>query len=228
MASQHTHTALVQFYDVMTKHFGPMHWWPGDTPFEVIIGAILTQNTAWTNVEKCITAIKNDNAMDPYSMHVMPDEILKEMIRSSGYYNQKTKKIRAFLDFFHSTYNADIDAMKRQPIEILRPQLLSLFGIGPETADSILLYALDKPVFVIDAYTRRILSRHHLINPSADYETIRSLFEDNLDRDVQLYNEYHALIVNLGKDFCGTKPRCEKCPLRQFLRDDEQKKCVGN
>ena len=154
-------------------------------------------------------------------MYNLPDEKIKQMIRSSGYYNQKTKKIRAFLEFFHNTYNADINEMKQQPLEKLRPQLLNLFGIGPETADSILLYALDKPVFVVDAYTRRMLSRHHLIDQSADYETIRLLFEDNLDRDVHLYNEYHALIVNLGKDFCGTKPRCENCPLRQFLRDDE-------
>ncbi len=217
MISQNATAALTAFYDALEQFYGPRNWWPGDTPFEVAVGAILTQNTSWSNVEKCIAMIKQHDCMDPRRLTALPEEKLKTLIRSSGYYNQKAKKLIGFLDFLNKEYDSDMDTMKRVPLEKLRSQLLALHGIGPETADSILLYALDKPVFVVDAYTRRVLSRHHLIDPAYDYETIRLFFEDNLDRDVRLYNEYHALIVNVGKDFCRTKPCCEVCPLRPFL-----------
>lgn len=208
---------LVTYFNAMFDAYGPLSWWPGDTPFEVIIGAILTQNTTWKNVEKCIRLLKQHNLMDPHRLRQLDTDTLKELIRSSGYYNQKTKKINHFLDYFDREYRCEVHLMIRQPLEKLRGELLELNGIGPETADSILLYALNKPVFVVDAYTRRILSRHAIIEPTADYETIRMLFENTIPRDVALYNEFHALIVNVGKDFCRTRPLCDNCPLRQFL-----------
>lgn len=207
-------TALLQeLYDKMLKRFGPQYWWPGETPFEVMVGAILTQNTNWGNVEKAIANLKNKNLLDARKILAMPPETLAELIRPAGYFNVKTQRLRNFLGYFVETYGADMARMRERPIATLREELLAVKGIGPETADSILLYALDKPSFVIDTYTHRVLSRHFLITEEADYDEMQQLMMSSFPEDVPHYNEYHALLVRIGKDFCKPKPQCEKCPL---------------
>lgn len=198
----------------MYRSIGPLHWWPADSPFEVIIGAILTQNTAWTNVEKAITALKEKNLLHPRRLYAIREKTLAGAIRSSGFFNLKAKRIRSFLRFLFRHYQGDLARMFAEETPILREQLLRINGLGPETADSILLYAGEKPVFVVDAYTRRILLRHRLISEDAGYEEIQKLFLENLASDVRLFNEYHALIVYVGKHFCRPVQNCGPCPLR--------------
>ncbi len=207
---------LRNIYDVLYKSFGPQHWWPGDTPFEVIVGAILTQNTNWINVEKAITNIKNADALTPEKLHHLDINKLAQLIRPAGYFNIKAKRLKNFLDWFFNNYSGHLENLENIRIPQLREQLLSVKGIGPETADSILLYALNRPVFVVDAYTARICSRHHLITEDSDYHSIQETFQSNLPSDTQLFNEYHALLVRLGKDFCKPKPKCEICPLNHL------------
>jgi endonuclease-3 related protein len=204
---------LKQIYDLLFKWFGPQDWWPGDTPFEVIVGAILTQNTNWTNVEKAITNIKNADALTPDKLHHIDITKLAALIRPAGYFNIKAKRLKNFLDWFFENYSGKVENLEGVRTPELREQLLSVKGIGPETADSILLYALNRLVFVVDAYTARICSRHHLIDEGADYHRIQETFESNLPSDISFFNEYHALIVHLGKDFCKPTPKCEECPL---------------
>jgi endonuclease-3 related protein len=204
---------LKEIYDLLYKRFGPQDWWPGDTPFEVIVGAILTQNTNWTNVEKAIINIKNADALTPDKLRCIDIAKLAALIRPAGYFNIKAKRLKNFLDWFFENYSGKLKNLENVPTAELREQLLSVKGIGPETADSILLYALNRPVFVVDAYTARICARHHLIDEDADYHRIQETFEFNLPSDIQLFNEYHALIVHLGKDFCKPTPKCEECPL---------------
>jgi endonuclease-3 related protein len=204
---------LKEIYDLLFKRFGPQDWWPGDTPFEVIVGAILTQNTNWTNVEKAIINIKNADTLSPDKLHSIDITKLAQLIRPAGYFNIKAKRLKNFLDWFFENYSGELKNLEIVRTPELREQLLSVRGIGPETADSILLYALNRLVFVVDAYTARICSRHHLIDEGADYHQIQETFESNLTCDIQLFNEYHALIVNLGKDFCRPTPKCEECPL---------------
>jgi len=205
---------LLEIYDSLYKAFGPLHWWPGETPFEVSIGAILTQNTAWTNVEKAINRLEEHNLLSPECIRDIDINLLGEMIRSSGYYNQKAKKLKAFVDFLFLQYEGSMELMKETEMWTLRHELLQVNGIGMETADSIILYACYKPIFVVDAYTRRFLSRHKLIEEDAGYTHIQKLFMNNLPSDVAIYNEYHALIVQLGKELCSkTLPRCNICPL---------------
>jgi endonuclease III related protein len=204
---------LTTIYDILLKRFGPQDWWPGDTPFEVIVGAILTQNTNWTNVEKAIINIKNARLLTPEKLHHLDITKLAALIRPAGYFNIKAKRLKNFLDWFFENYSGKIGNLGNVRTAELREQLLSVKGIGPETADSILLYALNRPVFVVDAYTARICARHQLIDEGADYHGIQEIFESNLPCDIQLFNEFHALIVNLGKDFCKPKPKCEECPL---------------
>jgi len=225
---------LKEIYDLLFERFGPQDWWPGDTPFEVIVGAILTQNTNWTNVEKAITNLKNAKLLSPDKLHRLDIKKLAALIRPAGYFNIKAKRLENFLDWFFENYSGELKNLEGVPTDELRQQLLSVKGIGPETADSILLYALNRLVFVVDAYTARICSRHHLIDEGADYHQIQELFESNLASDpasawrscsfgkyrgayaetsIQLFNEYHALIVHLGKYFCKPTPKCEECPL---------------
>lgn len=208
---------LRSIFNKLLHSFGPQHWWPGETPFEVIIGAILTQNTAWSNVEKAVCALKQNSLLSPSKLKNLTQDEIASYIKPSGYFNQKSKKIKIFLDFFELNFSSDIEKMKLCDSEELRTRLLGLFGIGPETADSILLYALDKPYFVIDSYTRRIFCRHKLISETQNYESIRAFFESNLDRDTGLYNEFHALIVRTGKYFCRKIPLCDICPLNEYL-----------
>ena len=207
---------LMEIFNLLYDAFGPRHWWPGDSPFEVIVGAILTQNTTWKNVEKAINNLKRANLLEPKALYRLPYEILVELIHPVGFFNIKAKRLKAFLNFLFEEFQGNLEEMFSLEMEGLRKKLLSIPGIGPETADSILLYAGGKPSFVVDAYTRRILSRHGLIHEEASYEEIRELFMDHLPSDVGLFNEYHALLVELGKRFCKTKPHCKGCPLEVF------------
>lgn len=211
---------LLELYDLLLNYFGPQDWWPGDSPFEIIIGAVLTQNTAWTNVEKAINNLKAAHLMDFEAMEAMPDATLAQLIRPCGYYNLKTNRLRNLLTLIRNQYDGDLDSFLSENTNDLRRALLSVKGIGPETADSIILYAAEKPIFVVDAYTHRILSRHNIIDPDdSDYHQIQELFMGELPEDTQLYNEYHALIVMTGKDFCKkSKPRCQECPLEALLK----------
>ncbi|MDO8489134.1 MAG: endonuclease III domain-containing protein [Candidatus Omnitrophota bacterium] len=194
--------------------FGAQHWWPAETAFEVIVGAILTQNTNWANVEKAITALKEKKLLNPQKLYRLPPKKLAVLIKSAGYYNIKAARLRSFLKFFFDSYAAKIKSMAKQDLITLRKQLLKVNGIGSETADSILLYALNKPIFVVDAYTKRIFLRHGLIREEDDYSEVQDIFMRNLKQDTKLFNEYHALLVKLAKDFCHKQnPKCEICPL---------------
>jgi len=206
---------LQRVYDLLLKQHGPQNWWPGETPFEVMVGAILTQNTSWVNVEKAIENLKTKNLLNPEKMFNAKDSLLSKLIRPSGYFNQKTKKLKNFLKYFKNSYDFSISTMKKVPLHKLRNELLEVNGVGPETADSILLYALEKPVFVIDTYTKRIFSRLGLCQSSISYHDLQSVFMKKLKPTTSFYNEYHALIVKHGKDICKkSKPRCEVCSLQ--------------
>lgn len=208
---------FTKIYQSLYAYFGPQHWWPAETPFEVIVGAILTQNTNWQNVTRAITNLKQAKAVTPRTLYSLPRKTLARLIRPAGYYNIKTERLKYFLDFLFSRYDGNLTKMFSQDFSALRHQLLSVKGIGPETGDSILLYAGHFPVFVVDAYTKRIFSRHALLRGDADYYTIQNLIMKNLKRDVQLFNEFHALLVQVGKEFCRKKnPRCRRCPLKAF------------
>ncbi len=207
------HDILQEGFDRLLARFGPRHWWPGETPFEVMVGAILTQNTNWKNVERAIANLKRERVLAPEKMLALPPETLAELIRPAGYYRVKTGRLRSFLTYFVDTSDGSATQMAARSLEELRPELLAVKGIGPETADSILLYALDKATFVIDAYTKRILLRHSLCSEEDGYYELQELMTDGLPCDIPLYNEYHALIVECAKEHCRTKPRCDGCPL---------------
>ncbi len=208
----------MEFYDTLFAALGPQHWWPADTPFEVIMGAILTQSTAWTNVQRAIANLRRARLMTPRALECLPLERLARLVRPSGYFRQKAKKLKAFLRFLRRNFGGSLRRMFRLPTAEVREKLLTVHGIGPETADSILLYAGNHSVFVVDAYTRRILLRHGLIGEKASYQEIRALFENHLPHDPKLYNEYHALLVAAGKNWCRPEAaRCEQCPLGRFL-----------
>jgi len=205
---------LKVIYKKLFRAFGPQHWWPARSGFEVILGAILTQNTSWLNVEKALINLKQSGNLSAVKLQRMPVKKLALLIRSSGFHNLKALRIKAFLRFLLGKYNGSLRLMRRADQDILREQLLNVYGIGPETADSILLYALDKPVFVVDSYTRRILLRHRLIKAENDYAAIQDLFTRSLESDPKVFNEYHALLVKLAKDYCQkNKPKCKLCPL---------------
>lgn len=214
--------ALDSIYRRLYVFFGPQHWWPAESPFEVMVGAILTQNTSWSNVEKAINSLKKNGLLELTKLSNLPERRLALLIKSAGYYNIKAKRLKVFLRFLCGAYAGDIRRMALEDTENLRPRLLSLNGIGPETADSILLYALDKPVFVVDSYTKRILFRHRLVEEDASYSEVQDLFMQNdkfhrkkISYVVKLFNEYHALLVRLGKEFClKNKPKCDICPLK--------------
>ncbi len=206
---------LTEIYELMHKRYGPQHWWPGDTTFEIIVGAILTQNTNWANVEKAIANLAAANCLCPEKLYEMPASDLAAIIRPAGYYNIKAKRLKNFVRFLFAEYGGSLNAMAKEQWQDLRDKLLNINGIGPETADSILLYAFHKPVFVIDAYTKRILWRHKLIGPRSDYSQVQRLFMKNIKADRRVFNEYHALIVRCAKEFCRSKPLCTQCPLNR-------------
>jgi len=204
---------LLNIYQTLYKTYGPRNWWPGETDFEVMVGAILTQNTSWRNVERAIQKLKGKGALNPEGIHRLKKSHLASLIRSSGYYRIKADRLKSFVDFLFEEYGGNLARMRRGRFEALRKKLLGVKGIGPETADSILLYGLRKPIFVVDAYTKRILSRHGLISEKASYEEVQKFFMDRLPKDQKLFNEYHALFVHLGKTFCKKIPKCNLCSL---------------
>jgi endonuclease III related protein len=239
-------SVIVDYYRTLLTRYGPQNWWPAQSRFEVIVGAYLTQNTNWTNVEKAMNNLRRARALNLKAMRELPLEQLEELIRPSGYFRQKAKKLKTFIAFLDEKYSGSLDRMFSRPTAQLRAELLELNGVGPETADSILLYAGNHPVFVVDAYTRRIFERHGLINGKTDYEEIRLLIEGALGKAeagallvaqpgadprhpvsrisrasrnqlAQHYNEFHALIVRVGNQLCRTTPDCAGCPLKNYL-----------
>jgi endonuclease III related protein len=209
-------TKLMGFYKALLAAFGDQHWWPGDTPFEVMVGAILTQNTNWSNVEKAIGNLKKADMLCPRKMDSLDITQLAELIRPAGYFNIKAKRLKNFVRFFCERYDGDIARLAAGPVDYIREQLLSINGIGPETADSIILYALEKPVFVVDTYTYRILTRHECVSPESGYDELKEYCQAAMPTDVALYNQCHALFVRLGKEYCKPKPKCLGCPLENF------------
>jgi endonuclease III related protein len=193
---------------------GPQHWWPGDTPFEIMVGAVLTQNTAWSNVEKAIHNLKEARALSPRVISAAHPKKLAAWLRPSGYFNVKSKRLRAFCRWLIE-YKG-IASLNKKTTKWLRRELLAVHGIGPETADDILLYAFNRPVFVIDAYTRRLFKRLGWIEGNESYEVLRALFEKNIRKNARRYNEYHALIVWHGKHICRIRPACDRCCLARM------------
>ncbi len=208
---------LMNYYAALNVRFGHRNWWPADSPFEVCVGAILTQNTAWKNVAKAIDNLKQASALDPLIIYRMPVEELAQLIRPAGYYNVKALRLRNFIDHIIEKHDGDLYSCFASPVESLREELLSIKGIGKETADSIVLYAAGKPIFVVDAYTKRVLGRHKIITEKADYDSIQRLFHTNLPMDEALFNDFHAQIVAVGHNYCKRRPVCEICPLERFL-----------
>ena len=214
-----TSETLMAMYQAMRDRFGRQDWWPGDTPLEVCIGAVLTQNTNWKNVQKAIANLKAAGLMSVAALHGAGAAELAELIRPAGYYNVKAKRLKNFIRHVHESSRDDLEKFLDRPVPALREELLSINGVGRETADSIILYAAGKPTFVVDAYTYRILLRHRLIAPEDDYEAIKELMESSLPTEVELWNDYHAQLVAVGKEFCRPTARCGGCPLEGFPHD---------
>jgi endonuclease-3 related protein len=206
---------LLDVYRRLRERFGPAGWWPARTPLEVCIGAVLVQNTAWTNVEKAIGVLRARGLLEFDRLHALRAARLAPFVRSSGFFRVKSRRLRALLDFLHREYGGEVDRMREEDPLALRAKLLEVPGIGRETADSIVLYAAGLPLFVIDAYTRRVFARLGMIEGDEPYDRLQSLFAAGLPRDAALYNDYHAQVVTLAKDVCRKRPRCESCPLAQ-------------
>lgn len=229
--------ALSRIFELLLAAYGPQRWWPAQSATEVVIGAILTQNTAWPNVERAIRNLKQTHCLDFSALRDISTERLGELIRPSGTYRVKAKRLKSFVDYLWSHYDGSLEAMLIGDLYSTRQRLLSIHGIGPETADAILLYAGQQPTFVIDTYTKRLLRRHFLIDvakvtrsssrasgPSAarsDYESVQELFHHSLPADAKLFNEYHALLVEVGKRHCRTKADCRTCPLTNLRHDGD-------
>jgi endonuclease-3 related protein len=209
---------LLKIFDMLLKSFGKRNWWPGETELEIIIGAVLTQNTSWKNVEKAIDNLKYYNALDLQTLFKMDREMLALIIKPSGFYNIKSSRLKNIINVIYNDYSSNILNLKELDMFDARKRLLKINGIGKETADSIILYALNKPIFVIDVYTKRFLKNHRLYKEEGDYDTIQRFFMKNLPNDTYLFNEFHALIVYLCQNFCKKVPLCSKCPLKQDLK----------
>jgi len=214
-----TPQTLMQMYEAMRERFGHQGWWPGEGPLEICIGAILTQNTNWKNVERAIANLRAGGCMSISALCSREQAELAELIRPAGYFNVKAKRIKNFAAAVAASFADDIEAFLDRPVAALRADLLEINGIGPETADSIILYAAGKPSFVVDTYTYRVLVRHGVISPEDDYDAIKDLMEGSLPDDVDLWNDYHAQLVAVGKTYCRPRPRCEDCPLESFPHD---------
>ncbi len=217
-----TRRLLMQIYRKLYRAYGPMHWWPGETPFEVMVGAILTQNTSWKNVEKAIKNLKERKVLNIEGIRKLTEPELATLIRPSGFFRIKAERLKTFVDFIARAYGGDLKRMKREKLEMLRPKLLKLKGIGPETADSILLYGLHKPIFVVDAYTKRVLSRHGVVSERASYEEVQRCFMDHLPHQEKLFNEYHAQMVHLAKTACKKNKECDTCPLKRIVHGNKK------
>ncbi len=218
MTLKATSQKLLNIYHQLMDYYGPQHWWPAQEPFEVIVGAILTQSAAWLNVEKAIANLKAAKALSPKALRQLSLSELATLIHPCGYYNAKALKLKSLAHWLGEYYNDNLNRLFADTTDYLRQQLLSIQGIGQETADSIILYAANKPIFVIDAYTRRIINRIGLAPESNSYTAYQALFMDNLPTDAELFNEYHALLVCLGKDVCRNHPLCQQCCLNNTCR----------
>ncbi|MFZ5596770.1 MAG: endonuclease III domain-containing protein [Bacillota bacterium] len=218
---------LLEIYGLLDAHFGPRGWWPADTPFEVCVGAILTQNVAWRNVVRAIANLDREGLMNLHSIHSAPHEIIAGLVRPTRYYNQKAHKLKNFCSMVVERHHGDLNRLFGLPVPELRSELLAVRGIGKETADSIILYAAEKPVFVVDLYTARIFSRLGVIPEALKYDEIQEFFTRNLPLSVELFNQYHALIDGAGNRFCSAgRPRCNECPLAGRCRyhlDEKEK-----
>lgn len=208
---------LLDLYDELLAAFGPQKWWPGESPLEVAVGAVLVQNTAWRNVEHAIANLKHYDLLDAKRLYCLEPSKLEELIKPAGYFRLKAQRLGNLLELIVEVHGGSLENLFALGIDEARRQLLGVNGVGPETADSILLYAGGLPKFVVDTYTRRVLVRHGWLKPPVNYDQMQQLFESRLPTEAQLLNEYHALIVRLGHEFCGTTPRCDCCPLRHQL-----------
>lgn len=215
--------SLKNIYDILYKSFGPQNWWPGDGVEEIIIGAILTQNTSWKNVEKAIVKLKTAGCLSFERINQLSHEELAILIKPAGYFNVKSKRLKNFTKWLYDNFDGELSALENLRTDQLRQELLEINGVGMETADSILLYAFERPIFVVDAYTCRVLVRHNLLDAqSCDYQQVQDYLQYNLDEDVKLFNEFHALFVQVGKQFCKPRAKCEKCPLNILPHELEQ------
>ncbi len=221
-----TRTTLMEIYERLMGAYGPQHWWPGETPLEVMVGAVLTQNTNWANVEKAIANLKREGLLSAEAIHAMDAEALGEVVRPAGYYRVKAVRLKNLMRMLVEEYGGETERMFATGTRALRERLLGVNGIGKETADSILLYAGNKASFVVDTYTYRVLRRHRMIDMEADYERIREVFEESLDENVQLYNEFHALLVKVGKEHCKPRARCAGCPLEAMAHEVEEEEMI--
>jgi endonuclease III related protein len=209
---------LEEVYQRLLAAFGPQHWWPGQTPLEVMVGAVLVQNTSWRNAAHAIENLRQADLLDLRALDALPPEELAELIRPAGYYRLKARRLQSLVRYIVQRYDGTLETMFARPCDELRQELLTLHGIGPETADAILLYAGQMPVFVVDSYTCRVLGRHGWLDDEADYDRVQEMFHDALAADAALYNEFHALLVRVGKDYCRkSQPKCQQCPLRDLL-----------
>jgi len=217
---------LFKIYKVLLDSYGPQHWWPAETRYEVVVGAVLTQNTSWKNVEKAIRNLKNEDLIDEIKILNIDEDVLKALIKPAGFYNIKAKRLKNITKYIVENYKTtEHMARSNKGLKELRKELLSIKGIGPETADSILLYALDRESFVVDAYTKRIFSRLNIINEKMSYDEIKKVFEANLPKDLQIYKEYHALIVEHAKRVCKKNPLCDNCPIKKvYICDGDYKR----
>ena len=220
---QNTGNLLLDIYQCLYHFYGPLNWWPGDSPLEVMVGAILTQNTNWKNVQKALYQLKKEKLLDIDILHHISEKELSQYIVPCGYYQVKARRLKNFIHFFYQKYEGSVKKMFSVDWQPLRVELLSINGIGPETADSILLYAGEKPTFVVDAYTRRIFGRHQWIPRSESYQYFQEIFINNLPSNLNLYREFHAQIVMVGKQFCKkANPDCKACPLYSFVRNNKR------
>jgi len=206
---------LMDFYSILLINYGHQNWWPAETPFETIIGAILAQNVSWTGASKAISNLINAGLLEPVKLAQENTDNIAGLIRSSRYYNQKAQKIKVFMDWFLQRFDAELMLMEKEPTNSLREELINLKGFGPETVDSILLYGLNKPIFVVDAYTRRIGKRQGWFDGNLSYNDIQDFFMKRIFKNVPLYNDFHAQIVRLGNKICKPKPNCNICPVKK-------------
>jgi endonuclease-3 related protein len=206
----------MEMFETLLSHFGPQRWWPAETELEMMVGAVLTQNTNWKNVEKALINLKKENLLSLHKLSTLSISELAALIRPAGYFNIKAKRLKSLIDFIVEHYEAELSLFFKEENKALREGLLSVKGIGPETADSILLYAVRRPIFVVDAYTHRIMTRHGMTDEQVSYHELQSLFMDHLPEDTALFNEFHALLVKTGKDYCRRKPLCHICPLKAW------------
>lgn len=211
-----TSQRLMQMFENLLAHFGPQRWWPAETELEMMVGAVLTQNTNWKNVEKALMNLKKENVLSLHKLSTLSTSEVAALIRPAGYFNIKAKRLKNLIDFIVEHYQAELSLFLKEETQALREGLLSVRGIGLETADSILLYAVRRPVFVVDTYTHRIMTRHGMTDEQMSYHELQALFMDHLPEDTALFNEFHALLVNTGKDYCRRKPLCHICPLKTW------------